>query len=97
MDDDHLGLEVIAHAVAGSDFLSHEHTLKHLHSAEVWRPRLALRGGLVEGTPPAESSVDRARAAVRRILDTHIVAPPPADVQSALAEIIQTYANSQPT
>ena len=48
VDDDHLGLDVIAHAAAGGDLLGHEHTLKHLRSAEVWRPRLALRTGLVE-------------------------------------------------
>jgi trimethylamine--corrinoid protein Co-methyltransferase len=96
VDDEHLGLDVIAHAAEGGDFLSHEHTLRHLRSAEVWQSRLAVRIGLVEGTPPAESSVDRARAAARRILDTHIVAPLPADVQSALAEIIRAYARSQP-
>jgi trimethylamine--corrinoid protein Co-methyltransferase len=96
VDDDHLGLDVIARGVAGGDFLGHEHTVQHLHSTEVWRSRLALRGGLVEGAPPSEGSVDRARAAARRILDTHTVAPLPADVQSALAEIIRAYARSQP-
>ena len=92
VDDDHLGLDVIAHGAAGGDFLGHEHTLQHLHSAEVWRPRLALRGGLVEGAPPAEGSVDRARTAARKILDTHTVAPLPAAVQRALTEIIGAYA-----
>ena len=89
VDDDHLGLEVIAHAAAGGDILSHDHTLKHLHSAEVWRPRMALRAGFNDGAPPAESSVDRARAEARRILDTHTVAPLPADVQRGIAEIIR--------
>ena len=90
VDDDRLGLDVIARAAEGGDFLGHEHTLKHLHSAEVWRPRLALRGGLVEGAPPAKGSVDRARAAARKILDTHTVAPLPTDVQSAITEAIGT-------
>ena len=94
VDDDHLGLNVIADAAAGGDSLcvGHEHTLQHLHSAEVWRPRLALRGGLVEGAPPAERSVDRARAVARKILDTHTVAPLPAAVQRTLTEIIGAYA-----
>ena len=94
VDDDHLGLDVIAQSAAGGDSLcvGHEHTLKHLHSAEVWRPRLALREGLVGGAPPAESSVDRARAAARKILDTHTVAPLPAAVQRTLTEIIGAYA-----
>ena len=60
VDNDHLATDVIAHGVAGGDFLSHEHTLQYLHSAKVWRPRLAVRGGLVEGTPQAETSVGRA-------------------------------------
>ena len=96
VDDDRLGLDVIARAAEGGDFLGHEHTLKHLHSAEVWRPRLALRGGLVEGAPPDGGSVDRARAAARKILDTHAVAPLPADVQRTIKEIIGVYASARP-
>jgi trimethylamine--corrinoid protein Co-methyltransferase len=94
VDDDHLALDVIAHGAAGGDFLGYEHTLRHLHSAEVWRPRLALRRGLVESSPPNESSVDRARAAARRILDTHMVVPLPADVQRTIQEIIGAYASA---
>ena len=96
VDADHLGLNVIAHVTAGGDFLGHEHTLQHLHSAEVWPSRLALRRGLVEGMPPLEGSVDGARAAARRILDTHSVAPLPADVQRAITEIINAYASAYP-
>ena len=89
VDDDHLGVEVIAHAAAGGDFLGHEHTLKHLRSAEVWRSAAgcALRAHRTVASP-AETSVDRARAAARKILDTHIVAPLPADVQRAITEVI---------
>ena len=46
--------------------------------------------------PPAEGSVDRARAAARTILDTHTVAPLPAAVQRALTEIIGAYAMRAP-
>ncbi len=99
VDSDHLGLDVIAHAAAGGDGLcvGHDHTLKYLRSAEVWRPRMALRTGLVNGAPAVESSVDRARAEARRILDTHEVAPLPVDVQRAIAEIIQAYAGAHPS
>ena len=88
VDDDHLGLDVIAHGATAGDFLGHEHTLRHLHSAEVWRPRLANRTGLVESAPPAAGSVERARAAARKILDTHTLAPLPADVQRAITSVI---------
>ena len=73
-------------------FLGHEHTLKHLHSTEVWQPRLAVRRGLVEGAPPAGGSVERAQTAIRKILHTQTVAPLSADVQSAVTETINAYA-----
>lgn len=92
VDDDHLGIEVIAHAAAGGDVLGHDHTLRYLRSTEVWRPRMAVRSGLINGVPPAETSVERARTAARSILDTHTVAPLPANVQCAITEVIGAYA-----
>jgi trimethylamine--corrinoid protein Co-methyltransferase len=91
VDDDHLALEAIAHAAAGGNVLAHDHTLRYLHSDEVWRPGLALRGGLTNGAPPAESSLDRAGARVQKILETHKPPPLPVDVQGAIAEIIESY------
>ena len=96
VDDDHLGLDVIAHAAAGGDVLGHDHSLKHLRSAEVWRSRMAVRSGLIGGVPPAETSVDRAHTAIRTILDTHIVTPLSADVQRAITEVIGAYATRVP-
>jgi trimethylamine--corrinoid protein Co-methyltransferase len=94
VDDDHLGLEVIARAAAGDEIVGHDHTLRHLRGAEVWRPRLAVRMGLAAGAPPAETSVDRARATARRILDSHLVPPLPADVRRVIAEVISAYAGA---
>ncbi len=94
VDDDHLGLEVIAGAAAGDDVLGHDHTLRHLRSAEVWQPRVALRAGLSNGAPPAQTSVDRARAMVHQILNSHTVAPLPAEVQRAITEVIGAYART---
>ena len=92
VDDDHLGLNVIAHAAASGNVLNHDHTLKHLRSSEVSRPRMAVRTGLRNGAPPAENSVDRARAAACKILDTHFVEKLPDDVQRAITEVIDAYA-----
>ena len=95
VDDDHLALDVIAHAASGGDILSHGHTLKHIRGAEVWRPRLAVRTGLVNGAPPAENSIDRAREVVHAILDSHQVTPLPADVQRAIAGILDAFATAR--
>jgi trimethylamine--corrinoid protein Co-methyltransferase len=92
VDDEHLASDVISHAAAAGDILRHEHTLKHVRGNEVWRPRLAVRSGLVDGAAPADHSVARARTAVRRLLDTHVVPPLPPEVQRGIAEIIRSYA-----
>lgn len=91
VDDEHLGLDAIARAVAGEEILGQEHTLRHLRSGEVWRPSLAVRGGLSNGAAPADTSVERARALVRRILQTHTVPSLPSGVQAAIDEIITAY------
>jgi trimethylamine--corrinoid protein Co-methyltransferase len=91
VDDEHLGVDVVGHAVSGGDILGHEHTLRHLRSEEVWRPTLAVRSGLVDGAPPVETSVARARAKVRKILATHTVPPLPADVRRSFADIIESH------
>ncbi len=90
-DADHLGLEVVAALSRGESALTHDHTLRYLRSAEVWRPRLALRQGLVGGAPPSETSLDRARAEVRRLLASHTVEALPEDVTAQMEEILREY------
>jgi hypothetical protein len=53
---------------------------------------MALRGGLSAGSLVTEASVERARAAAHRILETHEVAPLPSEVSDEIAEIIRAYA-----
>ena len=71
-DDEHLAYSVIADAVQGKDLISHDHTLKHLRGGEVWKPKLARRQGLVNGQPESVSTLDRAHAEAKRIMDGHI-------------------------
>lgn len=94
VDEDHLAFEVIAELVKSGTALSSDHTLKYLYSDEVWQSRLALRQGLVNGLPPAETSLDRARAEVKKLLATYRVEPLPAETQAELAEIIEAYASA---
>jgi trimethylamine:corrinoid methyltransferase-like protein len=77
--------------VEAGTVLGSEHTLRHLYSGEVWRPRLAVRQGLVGGAPGSETSLDRARAEARHLLDTYQVAPLPADIQSEINRILDAY------
>jgi hypothetical protein len=71
--------------------LSHEHTLKYLYAAEVWKPRLAMRQGLVGGAPAPQTSLDRARAETRKLIETYQVEPLAEDVQAEIDEILDTY------
>ncbi|MDY0020404.1 MAG: trimethylamine methyltransferase family protein, partial [Anaerolineae bacterium] len=90
-DTEHLGLEVIAALSRGESALTHNHTLRYLRSAEVWRPRLALRQGLVGGAPPSETSLERARAEVSRLLAAHTVEALPEAVMMQMEEVLREY------
>jgi hypothetical protein len=71
--------------------LGSEHTLNYLYSDEVWTPHLAIRQGLVGGAPSSETSLDRARAEAKKLMDTYQVAPLPDHVQSEIDEILDAY------
>ena len=75
--------------------LGSEHTLRYLYSPEVWKPGLALRQGLVGGTPGPETSLDRARAETKRLIDTHTVEPLPDAVQAEIDQILEAYRRSR--
>jgi len=90
-DDDHLAYDVIADLARTGVVMSHEHTLRYLHSTETWQPELAVRSGLVGGMVPPESLVDRARTKARELLQTHRVEPLPAAVEAEIAHIVQRY------
>jgi trimethylamine--corrinoid protein Co-methyltransferase len=91
VDKDHLGFEVLAVLAATGDVLSHEHTLRYLSSDEFWRPRLAVREGLVGGAAKHETSLERARTEAKRLLDTYEVEQLPEDVQLELNEILNAH------
>jgi len=91
VDADHLALETMPELVEAGTVLGSEHTLRHLYSGEVWRPRLAVRQGLVGGAPGSETSLDRARVEARHLLDTYQVVPLPADIQSEINRILNAY------
>lgn len=91
VDEDHLAFRVVAELADMGTYWAHEHTLRHLRSDEVWRPKLAMRQGLLGGVPSAQTSVDRARAEAGRLMDTHEVEPLPDDVQLEIDEILEAY------
>lgn len=91
VDEDHLGFEVMNELIETGTVLGSDFTLKYLHSDEVWQPRLARRQGLVNGVPPAETSLDRARAEAGRLLVSHRVEPLADQVQAELREIIEAF------
>ncbi len=91
VDADHLGFETIAELAASGSVLGSEHTLRHLYSDEVWKPRLALRQGLVAGEASQETSLDRARAEVKKLLLSYEVAPLPEDVQAEIDRILEAH------
>jgi trimethylamine--corrinoid protein Co-methyltransferase len=91
VDADHLAFEVMTELAQTGSALSHEHTLKYLYAAEVWKPRLAMRQGLVGGAPAPQTSLDRARAETRKLIETYQVEPLAEDVQAEIDEILDTY------
>jgi trimethylamine--corrinoid protein Co-methyltransferase len=91
VDADHLALEVVAELVESGTVLGSEHTLRHLYSGEVWRPRLAIRQGLVGGAPVPETSLDRARAEAKKLIDTYQVEPLPDDIHSEIRRVLDNY------
>ena len=75
VDDDQMGLPVIAETVAKGHFLTHPHTLKHLRSTQ-WRPLLMNRYGYSRWKSLGRKSLlDRARTRMKFLLDTHTPTP----------------------
>lgn len=97
VDGDHLAFDVITELVETGTVLGSDHTLKYLYSDEVWKPRLAIRQGLVGGAPISETSLDRARAEARRLMDTYQVEPLSSHVQSQISQILDAYDRGQTT
>jgi trimethylamine---corrinoid protein Co-methyltransferase len=97
VDDEHLAYEVITGLVHGGDVVSHPHTVHHLRSGEVWYPRLARRGGLINGRPEPLSTLESARSEARRLIEGHRVAPLREGVQQEIDKIIASYDEAEST
>jgi trimethylamine--corrinoid protein Co-methyltransferase len=95
VDKDHLAFDVIAELADTGTVLTNEHTLRYLRSDEVWKPRLAIRQSLVGGAPGSETSLDRAHAEAKELVDTYQVEPFPDDVQLEINEILGAYDQAQ--
>jgi trimethylamine--corrinoid protein Co-methyltransferase len=94
VDKDHLAFDTIRELVNTGEVLTNEHTLRYLHSNEVWTPQLAVRQGLVGGITVSEASTERARVETRRLLDTHTVEPLEKNIQLEVNSILDTYNRS---
>jgi trimethylamine---corrinoid protein Co-methyltransferase len=91
IDDEHLAYSVIEDIIRGEDLLSHTHTLKHLRSREVWKPKLARRQGLIGGMPEPKTTLDRAREEVQHIVKNHRIEPLHSHTEREIDEIIRQY------
>ena len=89
LDEDHLAFEVIADVVQGQSIITHDHTVKNLRAGEIWKPKLARRQGLLNGQPEAITTLERARAEAKRIMDQHIVEPLSQAIQAELDAILR--------
>ncbi len=91
VDKDHLALDTLRELADTGEVLTSEHTLRYLHSNEVWAPQLAVRQGLVGGAAVSKGSIERARAETRRLLDMHMVEPLEKNIQLEINSILESY------
>jgi trimethylamine--corrinoid protein Co-methyltransferase len=94
VDEDSLAGGLIGELASAKSFLESEHTLKHLQGGEVWRPRLAVRQGLVNGKSPQETSLKKAHDMAGKLLASHEVSPLPASIQTDVEQILMDYDRS---
>ena len=87
VNDETLSVDVIAEVGAFKDFLSHEHTMKHMReqSPSALIDRRVRDEWEASGS---QSLYDRATAKAREILDTYQPAPLPENVAAELRDII---------
>ena len=88
VDEETLALDVIKEVGPGGNFLTHEHTLKHMRR-ELWFPKLTDRskynGWQAAG---AKTMGDRVHERVSEILATHEVPPLPPEVDAGIDKIV---------
>jgi trimethylamine--corrinoid protein Co-methyltransferase len=83
-----LALDVIEQVGPGGQYLKHRHTRQHYR--EHWYPDLFERGVYSDWqNRGAQSLGERAAARVEQLLQTHTLAPLPAETQARLREIVR--------
>jgi trimethylamine--corrinoid protein Co-methyltransferase len=90
LTDDQLALDVIAEVGPGGEFLTHDHTFKHMRERSQTLLFDRRSRDTWEAREPA-NLVARARARAREILATHEPPPIPEAVREEVAEIIAEY------
>jgi trimethylamine---corrinoid protein Co-methyltransferase len=91
VDDDQIGLSVIAETVQTGHFLTHPHTLKHLRSTQ-WRPLLMNRHGYSRWNSMGRTSLlERARIRMQGLLDTHEPKPLAPEILAAIETRVTDY------
>jgi trimethylamine--corrinoid protein Co-methyltransferase len=87
VDDETLAVDLIDQVGPGGEFVSSDHTLRHMREAS--QPRLFDRGvRAVWEAAGATDLADRARDEARRVLAEHVVAPLPDDVLQQIEHIV---------
>ena len=89
VNDETLALDVIHEVGAFSEFLSHEHTLKHMHTAQT-HPKLIDRK--TRGDWETEGKLDiyeKSWEKARHILETHKPEPLSEDVRNTIRSIVK--------
>ncbi|WP_022669131.1 trimethylamine methyltransferase family protein [Desulfospira joergensenii] len=89
VDPDHLAVEVIAEAMDGKEYFLSPHTVKHLRTGELFRPRVGLYG--LPKKWEEEGGLDMAakcRKRVTEVLDQNEDLPLPEDVSKEFEKIL---------
>jgi trimethylamine--corrinoid protein Co-methyltransferase len=77
VDDETAALDIIREVGPGGEFLTHEHTFKHLRTTQ-WRPKLISRLGYEDWEASGKTGLlDRARLKLDDILKNHHPEPIP--------------------
>ena len=91
VDDEMLGLDVVREVGHKGNFITHDHTLKHLRSTQ-WRPKLINRSSYEKWEKSGSTSfLDRARQRLSDILDNH--RPPKLNEEKihAIQSLVDTF------
>ena len=91
IDGQMMALDVIQEVGPAGEFLSHEHTFKHLRSTQ-WRPKLISRSGYEEWEASGKMSLlDRARIKLSAILETHHPERIPESLKQEIQALTERY------